>query len=221
MQLQVKTPTGLKGFRLQAHAGDRVDSLLVSAARQARLPRSAVKLSRAGELLDPQRMVGSYCMDEADVLTLHVKLGHQAESQRRSAVTHSIGNEGLGFFVNILTSEGRQLYRSKVYADEMAAGLIRETMVKARPPTGPMRDHLELSFRVSKCCTSDSLSTKHLSNPCHTRGADQSVRFPAAAPVPAARALLVTADLELSFRVSFLAKSSQRVCATLGHRSTA
>ena len=122
MLLAVQPPPGYKSFKLTILSTDKVDALLAQAAKHARLPRAAIRLSRRGVLLMSDRSVESYNLSEADSLTLHIKVGYEPQSdvQRTGPATHSFGSDGYGFFVSVLTPDGKLLFRPKVFPDDFS-----------------------------------------------------------------------------------------------------
>ena len=138
MLLAVQPPPGYKAFKLTILSTDKVDALLAQAAKHARLPRAAIRLSRRGVLLMSDRSVESYNLSEADSLTLHIKVGYEPQSdvQRTGPATHSFGSDGYGFFVSVLTPDGKLLFRPKVFPDEAATSLIAEAGSKLRDSLG-------------------------------------------------------------------------------------
>ena len=85
--------------------------------------------------------VESYNLSEADSLKLHIKVGYepQSDAQRTGPATHSFGSDGYGFFVSVLTPDGKLLFRPKVFPDEAATRLIAEAGSKLRDSLGKMR----------------------------------------------------------------------------------
>ena len=80
--------------------------------------------------------VESYNLSEADSLKLHIKVGYepQSDAQRTGPATHSFGSDGYGFFVSVLTPDGKLLF-----PDEAATRLIAEAGSKLRDSLGKMR----------------------------------------------------------------------------------
>ena len=102
-------------FRVSVLASDPVDKLLVSVARHIRVPKDAVRLSWNGRLLEAQETVSSYGLLAGDTLMLHVRKCYTAHGQHASTGTSSVRADQFGFFVDVLTVDGKLIYHCLLY----------------------------------------------------------------------------------------------------------
>ena len=122
MQLSVENRAGTT-FQISASPLDDVAALLAAAAKRARLKPHLVRLSHNGRLLEQRDSVQALGLNDGDRLVLHVRTGHQPSAARsRSTVAHMYSADGL--FVNVVTSDGRDLFRPKIRPTDDAAKLI-------------------------------------------------------------------------------------------------
>jgi hypothetical protein len=136
MRLTVHTRAGLPAFQLSASPLDDVAALTAAAAQRARVKTQQVRLSHAGRLLERRDTVQSLGLMDGDTLLLHVRTGHQPSSSQKTTLTHSFGGDGYGFFVHVVTSEGRALFRPKVRPTDDAATLIDASVARLRAWAG-------------------------------------------------------------------------------------
>ena len=67
---------------------------------------------------------------------LHIRVGVEPHSEKKSSVSHSFSSDGYGFFINIVSAEGRTLCRPKVFPDDNAGELVADAVAKQRSTRG-------------------------------------------------------------------------------------
>ena len=112
---------GAIAFKLPANLTDDADALMSAAAKKASLKREDIRLSHNGRLLEPKDTVQQLRLADGDTLLLHVRTSYQKD----------LSSGPGGFFIEVVTSDGKALWRPRVKPSDDAGTLIDAAVAKA------------------------------------------------------------------------------------------
>ena len=131
MRLSVHTRSGIPAFDLHCEPLDSADAVLALAAKKASMAKADVRLSHGGRLLEGKDTMQQIGVLDGDTVLLHLRVG------AKPVVAAAAGAAGVkkgseGFFVNVVTAEGRQFFRPKVLPADDVGRVLDEVLSRVR-----------------------------------------------------------------------------------------
>ena len=178
--IQLLTVTGVPAFKLQCDGETTVAKLQMQAAKMARVNKliwqkmrlvtdpdaRMLRLSRGRKFLNPKVTVAALGLTNGSQLTMHIK-STPLVSGAAPLTVNSFSKDGFAFWVEMVNTSGRSLFRIKVCPEDDVRRLLAAAVKRAATVGLGQCEEPSLWYRGKQLCAGKALSYYRLQDSHH------------------------------------------------------